>query len=144
MDELIRLGVTGILSDLPAELDRLLTDIDAKRLAAAAEQVDALAAALTRDRSAHDRDYASVAPARAALRRAEADLRAGKAREGLQAAGPRRPAPGRVEGRAAGPRGLRLGRPRGASRPGLRGGLTVSATTTGPGGTAPARPGARP
>jgi glycerophosphoryl diester phosphodiesterase len=78
MDELIRLGATGILSDLPAELDRLLTDIDAKRLAAATEQVDALAAALTRDGSAHQRDFSSVKPARAALRRAGDDLRAGR------------------------------------------------------------------
>ena len=46
MDELLQLGATGLLSDLPAELDRLLDDIDAKRMASATAQVGALAAAV--------------------------------------------------------------------------------------------------
>ncbi|MBJ7520150.1 MAG: glycerophosphodiester phosphodiesterase family protein [Solirubrobacteraceae bacterium] len=46
MDELLQLGATGLLSDLPAEMDRLLDDIDAKRMASATAQVGALAAAV--------------------------------------------------------------------------------------------------
>jgi glycerophosphoryl diester phosphodiesterase len=46
MDELLRLGVTGILSDLPAELDRLLESIAELRLLTAAQRVEALQAAL--------------------------------------------------------------------------------------------------
>lgn len=46
MDELLQLGATGLLSDLPAELDRLLEDIDAERLTSATAQVAALRAAL--------------------------------------------------------------------------------------------------
>jgi glycerophosphoryl diester phosphodiesterase len=47
MDELLRLGVTGILSDLPAELDRLLESIDELRFVTAAQRVDALRATLS-------------------------------------------------------------------------------------------------
>jgi glycerophosphoryl diester phosphodiesterase len=47
MDELLRLGVTGILSDLPAELDRLLESIAELRFVTAAARVDALEATLT-------------------------------------------------------------------------------------------------
>jgi glycerophosphoryl diester phosphodiesterase len=81
MDEIIQLGATGLLSDLPAELDRLLGDIDAKRLNAATGQVRELAATVAEDNSAGDLrdDYAAVAQARAQLRRAEAQLGAGKA-----------------------------------------------------------------
>jgi glycerophosphoryl diester phosphodiesterase len=78
MDELVKLGATGILSDLPAELDRLLADIDAKRLSAASDQVRELAATLARDRSARRRDVRASASASAQLRRAQAELRAGK------------------------------------------------------------------
>lgn len=46
MDELLRLGVTGILSDLPAELDRLLESIVELRFVTAAKRVDALQATL--------------------------------------------------------------------------------------------------
>ncbi len=46
MDELLQLGATGLLSDLPAEMDRLLDDIDAKRMASATAQVGALTAAV--------------------------------------------------------------------------------------------------
>jgi len=80
MDEIIQLGATGILSDLPAELDRLLTDIHAKRLTAATDQVQELAAALVEDHSPRSlrADNAPFAKARAQLRRAEASLLAGE------------------------------------------------------------------
>ncbi len=77
MDELIKLGVTGILSDLPAELDRLLGDIDAERLTSAGDQVRELAFTLARDRSARRRDHRASASASAQLRRAGVELRAG-------------------------------------------------------------------
>lgn len=48
MDELLQLGATGLLSDLPAELDRLLEDIDADRLQSARTQVGRLASGLGR------------------------------------------------------------------------------------------------
>lgn len=87
MDEIIRLGATGILSDLPAELHRLLTDIDAKRLTAAADQVRELAGVLAGDRSA-DRfrgDHAALTKARAQLRRAGVALRSGDASKACDA-----------------------------------------------------------
>lgn len=52
MDELLQLGATGLLSDLPAEFDRLLDDVDAARLASATAQVSALRSALRREFSA--------------------------------------------------------------------------------------------
>lgn len=52
MDELLQLGATGLLSDLPAELDRLLEDIDADRLQSARAQVGRLASGLGRTQRA--------------------------------------------------------------------------------------------
>lgn len=46
MDELLGLGVTGILSDLPAELDRLIETIDAERVVSARAQTSDLVASL--------------------------------------------------------------------------------------------------
>ncbi len=87
MDEIIRLGATGLLSDLPAELDRLLTDIDASRLTAGTNQVQELATTLVGDYSPRSlrADNAPFAKARAQLRRAEASLLAG---EGATACSP--------------------------------------------------------
>jgi hypothetical protein len=49
MDEILRLGATGILSDLPAELARLLEHIAVLRVETAAARVDELAATLHAD-----------------------------------------------------------------------------------------------
>lgn len=76
MDELLKLGVTGILSDLPAELDRLLTDIEAKRIVAATGQIRELDSTLARDRPAQ-RLRGVYARARMILRRAPTALRVG-------------------------------------------------------------------
>lgn len=46
MDELLRLGVTGLLSDLPAVLDQLLDDIEDKRFAVSEEDVAELRTAV--------------------------------------------------------------------------------------------------
>jgi len=48
MDELLRLGVTGILSDVPAVLDQLLEDVEDQRFAAAGASVRDLRDALPR------------------------------------------------------------------------------------------------
>lgn len=49
MDELLRLGATGLLSDVPGELARLLDDIETLRITTAVAGVDSLRASLAED-----------------------------------------------------------------------------------------------
>jgi glycerophosphoryl diester phosphodiesterase len=49
MDELLRLGATGLLSDVPGELARLLADVEALRITTAAAEVATLRSSLAAD-----------------------------------------------------------------------------------------------
>nr|BFE28785.1 hypothetical protein GCM10010200_010360 [Actinomadura rugatobispora] len=61
MDELLGLGATGLLSDVPAVLKQLLDDIDAKRFTTAAPQIAELRAHVKADRKdRHDRALKQV------------------------------------------------------------------------------------
>ncbi|WP_338450090.1 glycerophosphodiester phosphodiesterase family protein [Niallia oryzisoli] len=53
MDELLQLGATGLLSDVPEVLDQLLEDIEKKRFVTADEKLESLSQKLDDKRGAH-------------------------------------------------------------------------------------------
>ena len=54
MDELLQLGATGLLSDLPEVLDQLLEDIDEKRFISAEAKLEAMSQEFNKERGARN------------------------------------------------------------------------------------------